>query len=287
MGMNMRPGGRPNKLIAIVVGLIVAGAGAVGLIVLTKAGGGGANVPTVTVVEAATEIPNGSAITQSEVVATQVPTTAVPAGAFTDPTKVVGQYAIVSIVPNQVITPSLVSPTKTSGIAVVCTPQATASPTLITSISPSSSPSSSSSTTVATQAGCREEAFSLPSGYVAIAIPMNATQGVGGFLQPGDQIDILGDANGQGNVEIMAHNVTILNVGTVGQTAGAATELIVGVPESEAELLSYLMDSRNSTQSSILEYVLLSNTNYVKFGTSPSPSPDQGMNSGSFQALFH
>ncbi len=283
MGMTMRPGGRPNKLIAIVVGLIIAAAGAVGLIVLTKAGGGISSVPMVYVVEATSEIPNGSAITQAEVSAVQVPTTAVPAGAYTNPSKVVGQYAIVSIAPQQILTPSLVSPTKTTGIAVVCTPQASAAPTLITSTSPSSSPKA----TAVSQGTCREDPFSLPSGYVALAIPMNAMEGVGGFLQPGDQIDILADVNGQGQIKVIAHNVTILNVGTVGQAnSGTASELIVGIPESEAELLSYIMDPKNPTQSSILEYVLLSNSNFITYGSSPSPTPDPGVNSGSFQQLF-
>ena len=275
----MQPG-RNTRVISIVIGVIIAAAAVVGLLFIIHSNPSlvASTGNQVSVVEATGTIPAGTQIGSSSVAVVQVTSSDVPVGALIATPQAVGEYAVVTITAGQILTHSLVSPTQASAIPVVCMPT-------VAGVTPSTS--LTKKTTTASNAGCSEEAFPLPSGYVALAIPDTTAQGVGGFIQAGDQIDILADVQGNGLVKYIANNVTVLHVGAVGQTtASGASVLIVGVPRTVAETISYLMDTHNGSNASLLGYVLASNAEYVTYGQTPPPIQDSGMNNQIWDQQF-
>lgn len=64
----------------------------------------------------------------------------------------------------------------------------------------------------------------IKEGFRAVTIPVNAVNGVGGFVQPGDRVDILltsDDRDTGTKTEVLMHNVKVLSID---QTAGGRLE---------------------------------------------------------------
>jgi Flp pilus assembly protein CpaB len=100
-------------------------------------------------------------------------------------------YAVVSITPNTVITPSLVSVNR-----------ATQSPTFGN--------------------------LNLPAGDVAISIPITAQEAVAGYLQAGDHIDIVG-IDKAGDTDFTFEDLPVISVGAPTTTGGASSSSAGGL----------------------------------------------------------
>ena len=296
----MGRGIKVNKLTAVIVGLIIAAGATYGLFMVISATGGLNAVPKVPVLVATQTIPAGSQVTQADVEVVQYPASVVPPAALSVSSLATGQYAITTISARQIVTSSLLSPTATGTIQEVCAQQAP-SPSPIVSASPSASPqatgkavlpSSTASATTTAGAGynCHPSPFPIPKGYVAMSIPTSDASGLAPYIQAGDQIDILGDTNGQGSVRYIAEDITIVSTGASASASGSAPAssayLIVVVPRSTAELLSYLLDPKNGSGATILQYVLRSPSDYSSPNATPNVIPDTGLDQAQFQSLF-
>lgn len=110
----------------------------------------------------------------------------------------------------------------------------------------------------------------IPAGMVAVTIPTNEEQGVGGFIQPGDYIDIVATVNTAEFFEKLPHPVTItvfsqvyvMKVGPApsipgqARTQGVTSSLTVVMNPCDIKYMSWLLT--NGT----VKYSLLSNSNY-------------------------
>jgi hypothetical protein len=164
------------------------------------------------------------------VVVAQVPLTAKPGDAYTDPVAVVGKVTQVALANNTPLVPGFFS-----------TP----------ALSITSSGTGSAVTDVETQ---------ITKGYVAIAIPTNTSlpQNVpslvqnnftaplvsdAGYILPGDHIDMLVQSlNGSLGIRYTFQDVIVLRAGSSGSAATSTPDvLLVEVPRAEAPLLSGLI----------------------------------------------
>ena len=129
----------------------------------------------------------------------------------------------------------------------------------------------------AAQAPALGASFSLESGQVALALPYSLSagqavngQGTGGYIQAGDQVDILVEIdpvpnpnNVLGNLYWEAENVPVLAVGQKG--GGSSPSLImVELPRQLAAHLSYLEDGKNVT----FQYLVVATGDFV----APTPT---------------
>jgi hypothetical protein len=164
------------------------------------------------------------------VIVTQVPVTAKPGDAYTDPVAVVGKVTQVALADNTPIVPGFFS-----------TP----------ALSITSSGTGTTITDVESQ---------ITKGYVALAIPANAALpttlttlqqnnftgplvSAGDYILPGDHIDILVQSTtGTLGVRYTFQDLIVLRVGDSGSAANAAPDtLLVEVPRAQAPLLSALI----------------------------------------------
>src|SRR5450759_967695 len=119
----------------------------------------------------------------------------------------------------------------------------------------------------------------IPQGYVAFTIPTGELQGVGGYVAPGDYINVIATFNSllfspnapRVITRTVYNELRIIRVGTPsaapkeGQTIGVSTTLTVVVSECDAQYLQWLLT--NVT----LKYLLLSYKDYL---TGSLSSPD-------------
>lgn len=119
----------------------------------------------------------------------------------------------------------------------------------------------------------------IPPGYVALTIPTGELQGVGGYVAPGDYINVIATANSdlfhsQPSRQITRTVFTSLRVIRVGapsaapkegQAFGVASSLTVVLSECDAQFLQWLLT--NVT----LKYLLLS---YKDYATNSLSNPD-------------
>jgi pilus assembly protein CpaB len=120
----------------------------------------------------------------------------------------------------------------------------------------------------------------IPQGYVAFTIPTGELQGVGGYVAPGDYINVIATFNSllfspnapRVITRTVYNELRIIRVGTPsaapkeGQTIGVSTSLTVVLSECDAQYLQWLLT--NVT----LKYVLLS---YKDYNVNSLSSPDQ------------
>ena len=135
---------KPNSRIFLLLGVVLAAAAAVAVLLLVRS-----NAPAneVSVVVSDTSIPAGTTLTPAMVVVAQVPLTAKPGDAYTDPVAVVGKVTQVALANNTPLVPGFFS-----------------TPAL--SITSSGTGNGTTVTDVETQ---------ITKGYVAVAIPTNAS----------------------------------------------------------------------------------------------------------------
>ena len=119
----------------------------------------------------------------------------------------------------------------------------------------------------------------IPQGYVAVTLPTGELQGVGGYVAPGDYLNIIATANSDLFLSKPSRVVTrtvfsgirVIRVGTPsagpkeGQAFGVSGSLTVVVSECDAQYLQWLLT--NVT----LKYLLLS---YKDYATNSLSSPD-------------
>jgi Flp pilus assembly protein CpaB len=218
---------KPNSRIFLLLGVVLAAAAAVAVLLLVRS-----NAPAneVNVVVSDTAIPAGTTLTPAMVIVTQVPQTAKPGDAYTDPVAVVGKVTQVALADNTPIVPGFFS-------------------------TPSLSITSSGTGTTVTDVESQ-----ITKGYVAVAIPTNAAvptnvptlvqNNFNGplvsdayYILPGDHIDILVQSlNGTFGIRYTFQDLIVLRVGDSGSSATAAPDtLLVEVPRAQAPLLAGLI----------------------------------------------
>jgi Flp pilus assembly protein CpaB len=218
---------KPNSRIFLLLGVVLAAAAAVAVLLLVRS-----NSPAneVNVVVSDTAIPAGTTLTPAMVIVTQVPVTAKPGDAYTDPVAVVGKVTQVALADNTPIVPGFFS-----------TPN----------LSITSSGTGATVTDVESQ---------ITKGYVAVSIPTNSAvptnvptlvqNNFNGplvsdayYILPGDHIDILVQSlNGSFGIRYTFQDLIVLRVGDSGSSANSAPDtLLVEVPRAQAPLLAGLM----------------------------------------------
>ncbi len=263
---------KPNSRIFLLLGVVLAAAAAVAVLLLVRS-----NAPAneVSVVVSDTTIPAGTTLTPAMVVVTQVPLTAKPGDAYTDPVAVVGKVTQVALANNTPLVPGFFT---TPALSITST-----------------SGSGATAVSVETQ---------ITKGYVAVAIPTNASiptsvttlqqnsfsgplVSAGYYILPGDHIDILVQStNGTQGVRYTFQDVIVLRVGDSGTSASAAPDvLIVELPRAQVPLLSALVVGDG--HEFIVKYVLRPESewgkltatgytpNYVSSGAPAVPSVKQ------------
>ena len=231
---------KPNSRIFLLLGVVLAAAAAVAVLLLVRS-----NAPAneVSVVVSDTSIPAGTTLTPAMVVVAQVPLTAKPGDAYTDPVAVVGKVTQVALANNTPLVPGFFS-----------TP----------ALSITSSGNGTTVTDVETQ---------ITKGYVAIAIPTNASLPTNltslqannftaplvsdaGYILPGDHIDMMVQSTtGTSGIRYTFQDIIVLRVGSSGSSATASADtLLVEVPRAEAPLLTGLVVGDG--HEFILKYVL-------------------------------
>jgi hypothetical protein len=263
---------KPNSRIFLLLGVVLAAAAAVAVLLLVRS-----NAPAneVSVVVSDTTIPAGTTLTPAMVVVTQVPLTAKPGDAYTDPVAVVGKVTQVALANNTPLVPGFFT---TPALSIT-----------------SSSGSGATAVSVETQ---------ITKGYIAVAIPTNASiptsvttlqqnnfngplVSAGYYILPGDHIDILVQStNGTQGVRYTFQDVIVLRVGDSGTSASAAPDvLIVELPRAQVPLLSALVVGDG--HEFIVKYVLRPESewgkltatgytpNYVSSGAPDVPSVKQ------------
>jgi SAF domain len=243
---------KPNSRVFLLLGVVLAAAAAIAVLLLVRS-----NSPAnqVSVVVSATAIPAGTTLTPAMVIVTQVPATAKPGDAYTDPVAVVGKVTQVALANNTPLVPGFFS-----------TP----------ALSITSSGTGSTAVSVETQ---------ITKGYVAVAIPTNAAlpQNVpnlvqnnftgalvsdGFYILPGDHIDILVQSlAGTFGMRYTFQDLIVLRVGNSGSTtSGSADLLLVEVPRAQAPLLSGLVVGDG--KEFVVKYVLRPQSEWGKLSAS-------------------
>jgi Flp pilus assembly protein CpaB len=218
---------KPNSRIFLLLGVVLAAAAAVAVLLLVRS-----NAPAneVNVVVSDTAIPAGTTLTPAMVIVTQVPQTAKPGDAYTDPVAVVGKVTQVALADNTPIVPGFFS---TPNLSI---------------------------TSTGTGATITDVESQITKGYVAVAIPTNAAipttlttlqqnnfsgplVSAAYYILPGDHIDILVQStNGTLGVRYTFQDLIVLRVGDSGTAATAAPDtLLVEVPRAQAPLLAALI----------------------------------------------
>jgi hypothetical protein len=156
--------------------------------------------------------------------------------------------------------------------------------------------------------------FDLPNGYVAMSLPYNTGSsqgevdgdGTGGYLLPGDRIDILAEVDPQpnpsnllGTMSWAYQDVLVLAVGgpsaapspspgaspsSAPEPSGSGGLIMVALPQQDAATLTYMKDAKNV----FLQYLLVAAGDYPKGGL-PAPSPigsPQAVNGGDFSSFL-
>ena len=132
-------------------------------------------------------------------------------------------------------------------------------------------------------AGLTLTPLDVPVGDVAISIPFDPTRDIGGYVQAEDRIDIYVQQP-SGELHTGFQDVRVLRVGSLTQTAGSPTVLVVDLPRQKALDLVYLLNSTTNPASgsttSIVKYALRSRPSYGA-GT----LPDKPVGAGTLTTL--
>jgi Flp pilus assembly protein CpaB len=256
---------RRRVLVAVVAALIAAGVFVLALSQLGKAPV--ASTPpaptatpgqTRTVVEASVDITQGAAITAADLTTASVAASPLPASTFSSPAQLTGtkMFATTNILASTIIT----------GTMVTANPSAAAFP----------------GTT-----------FSMPRGYVAVALPYSSAAvqggsstgtGTGGYIGAGARIDILAFYSSTGTEYVAYQDVLVLDIGQgsgapAGSPAASASPassvssalVMVELPQQDAVVLTSLVAGGTAT----LQYLIVAPGDYPT-AASPGPSPIAG-----------
>ncbi|HEY8643617.1 MAG TPA: Flp pilus assembly protein CpaB [Candidatus Dormibacteraeota bacterium] len=110
----------------------------------------------------------------------------------------------------------------------------------------------------------------LAPGFVAATLPSAELPGVGGYVQPGDYIDIVAivasRTGGTANVRTIYSGVRVIRVGPAGSTAaaGPASSLTLAVSECQAEYLNWFVANAG------LKFTLLAHDDYAAAAAAPA-----------------
>ena len=187
--------------LALAIGLLVAFA------VYTRlrnSANSGANERGVRVVVAADDIQVGAKLTSRDVSAVSIPQSAVPPGAFSDPSKVVGRGAVLPVSKGDFILQNKLAPLN-AGAGL---------PSMI------------------------------PQGMRAVSVRVNDVVSVAGFVQPGSRVDVLstGSQGNDRQTTTVLENVLVLAVGkNLDQNAAeapAAPVITLAVSPDDAQRLA-------------------------------------------------
>ncbi len=197
----MNQGGQSRRiLIAIIAAVVAAGGFALALSQghSPKAAGastGSVQGPTVSVVVATTDIPQGTSLSASMVAVQKVPQSVLPKGSvFSATASVVGKFSSIEIAQGTILQSTFV------------TSNSTGVPSAADSVFPD-------------------------PGDVAVAISTSKTLGLGYYIQPGDFINILTQAGGKGTaVSFGFQDIKVLKVGSLDETIAATA----AVPAAKA-----------------------------------------------------
>src|SRR5438105_2578218 len=110
----------------------------------------------------------------------------------------------------------------------------------------------------------------LAPGYVAATLPSAELPGVGGYVQPGDYIDIVAivgsRTGGTANVRTIYSGVRVIRVGPAGSAGatGPASSLTLAVSECQAEFLNWFVANAG------LKFTLLAHDDYAAAAAAPA-----------------
>ena len=259
---------KPNSRVFLLLGIVLAALAFGGVLFALRQSGGGASLD---IVVTKGNIPAGTAVTADMVTSASVPTTAVPADAYTAASSVVGKTTTVAVAQNTPLVPAFFS-----------APPLTAATTN----------SAGAPVSVSTQ---------ITKGFVALAIPtssgmspangtLSAAQAstlggemvsVGYYIQPGDHIDILVNTGAPTvGTRFAFQDIPVLRVGTSSTAANSTPNvLIVEVARSQAALLTQLVTAPGHPF--VVKYVLRPQSEWGKMapdGSSYTPNyePSKG-----------
>ena len=222
---------KPNSRVFLLLGIVLAALAFGGVLFALRQSGSGQSLD---ILVTKGNIPAGTAITADMVTSASVPTTAVPADAYTAATSVVGKTTTVAVAQNTPLVP-----------AFFTAPPLTAATTTSGTGTPVS---------VETQITKGSVALAIPTASVVSPIngTLNAAQtstlggelvSVGYYIQPGDHIDILVDTGAPAvGTRFAFQDIPVLRVGTSSSAANSSPSvLIVEVARSQAALLTQLV----------------------------------------------
>lgn len=173
-----------------------------------------------------------------------LPASAVPPKAFVRPLDLTGYSAVVEIYKGEPITPNIVAS------------------------SPDQLPTGASTF------------LPIPKGYIAITMPTSEQQGVGGYVAPGDYIDVIASVNtglysptnARSVTRTVFTNLYVIRVGPPsalpkqGQPQGVSSSLTVVMSLCDAQYMNWLIANAS------LKYVLLSYHDYATSTAAPDPA---------------
>jgi Flp pilus assembly protein CpaB len=224
---------KPNSRIFLLLGVVLAAAAAIAVLLLVRSNAP-ANEVNVVVSDAA--IPAGTTLTPAMVVVTQVPLTAKPGDAYTDPVAVVGKVTQVALANNTPLVPGFFT---SSALSITST-----------------SGTGTAAVSVESQITKGYVAVAIPVSLVALPAPLPAPLSnlqqasfngtlvsAGYYILPGDHIDMLVQStNGSLGLRYAFQDVIVLRVGSSGTAATSTPDvLVVEVLRAQAPLLSALM----------------------------------------------
>ena len=252
-----------GRRLSLVLGILLAAVAFLGVALLSIFVSSQNSSGSVTVVVAARAIQPREVFSSDMLTTQSVPTQGVQPGHYTKVTDLVGQAAAVPIPQGQQITSNLLF--VNSGIQ-----QATSA------------------------------YLPIPQGWVARQIPTSELQGVGGYVQAGDYINVITSV-GQSLFNTKAHptdktaqvskttftDVRVIGVGPAGKASGqgVSSSMTVILTECDAEYFDWLL---NNTK---LTYTILSYKDYGPAPTAPvascPPTTSTGVGPDQIESRFH
>ena len=195
-------------LVVFVAAIVVALGATFGVYRVLEKTRESSRIPTVAVVVAAQDVPEGGRIERLDIAIGQWPATTVPAGAFTSPDSVVGRVTRMPIFKGEPVVPGRLAPPGTGpGLEVKITP-----------------------------------------GKRAMAVKINDVAGIAGLVQPNSRVDVLvtlndKDETNRQRAKVFMSNMRVLSVGTQVERGAdgkpiAATIAALEVTPDESERLA-------------------------------------------------
>src|SRR5215208_3183918 len=201
-------------LVVFVAAIVVALGATYGVYRVLQKTRESSRIPTVAVVIAAQDVPEGGRIERLDIAVGQWPATTVPAGAFTSPDSVVGRVTRMPIFKGEPVVPGRLAPPGTGpGLEVKITP-----------------------------------------GKRAMAVKINDVAGIAGLIQPNSRVDVLvtlkdQEEQNRQRAKVFMSNMRVLSVGTQVERGSdgnpiKATVAALEVTPEESERLAVATNGR-------------------------------------------